>query len=392
MTVRKIFFWLHLTLGVGCAAIVFIMSITGVVLTFEKQMVEWADSGLRAEPTGTRQPLAALEEAVGQWNPEFQPTSIVFRPYPAAPVMLRAGRVERVYVDPYSGRILGVGNEGLRQFFATMVNWHRWLGATGENRVTGRAVTGAANLGFLFIILGGCYLWWPRDWTWSKLRGVVWFRSGLDGKARDFNWHNVIGLWSAVVLVVLVGSGAVISYRWASNLVYLSVGEAPVSRSRPVAVAGAHPEADGVPKFAAWSGLDRVYAGTLAAASGWRTISIPLPRSAEPTVTVTVDAGTGGEPQKRERFVVSRASGELVERVEFSDGTLGARLRSILRFAHTGEVFGLPGQAVAGLASLGACVLVWTGLALSWRRFRAWRVRRREVAYRAPVEQTDLAA
>ena len=43
-----------------------------------------------------------------------------------------------------------------------------------------------------------------------------------------------------------------------------------------------------------------------------------------------------------------------------------------MRFAHTGEVLGLTGQTVAGLVSAGAVVMVWTGLALSWRRFRAW--------------------
>jgi uncharacterized iron-regulated membrane protein len=47
-----------------------------------------------------------------------------------------------------------------------------------------------------------------------------------------------------------------------------------------------------------------------------------------------------------------------------------------MRFAHTGEVLGLPGQTVAGIVSAGAVVLVWTGFALAWRRFRAWLSRR----------------
>ena len=51
-------------------------------------------------------------------------------------------------------------------------------------------------------------------------------------------------------------------------------------------------------------------------------------------------------------------------------------IRDRLRFAHTGEVAGLPGQLIAGLASLGAVVLGYTGLALSLRRFAAWRARR----------------
>jgi uncharacterized iron-regulated membrane protein len=50
-----------------------------------------------------------------------------------------------------------------------------------------------------------------------------------------------------------------------------------------------------------------------------------------------------------------------------------------MRFAHTGEVLGLPGQTVAGIVSAGGAVLVWTGLALAWRRCRSWmgRTRRR---------------
>jgi uncharacterized iron-regulated membrane protein len=47
-------------------------------------------------------------------------------------------------------------------------------------------------------------------------------------------------------------------------------------------------------------------------------------------------------------------------------------MRSFMRFAHTGEVAGIVGQTIAGVASLGGCFLVYTGLALALRRFRAW--------------------
>ena len=48
--------------------------------------------------------------------------------------------------------------------------------------------------------------------------------------------------------------------------------------------------------------------------------------------------------------------------------TAGQRARTWVRFAHTGEYYGVIGQTVAALASLLACVLVYTGLALAWRR------------------------
>ena len=41
--VRRIVFWLHLATGVSAGAVVLIMSVTGVLLTYEKQMLRWAD-------------------------------------------------------------------------------------------------------------------------------------------------------------------------------------------------------------------------------------------------------------------------------------------------------------------------------------------------------------
>jgi uncharacterized iron-regulated membrane protein len=50
--------------------------------------------------------------------------------------------------------------------------------------------------------------------------------------------------------------------------------------------------------------------------------------------------------------------------------------RRFIRYGHTGELWGVPGQTIAGLASLGGAFLVWTGIALSMRRFRSWRTLR----------------
>ena len=61
----------------------------------------------------------------------------------------------------------------------------------------------------------------------------------------------------------------------------------------------------------------------------------------------------------------------------FDSFNTGRRIRSWLRFIHTGEAGGIPGQTIAGIASAGAAVLVWTGLMLAWRRFRSWRQRSR---------------
>ena len=63
----------------------------------------------------------------------------------------------------------------------------------------------------------------------------------------------------------------------------------------------------------------------------------------------------------------------------FASQSLGRRLRSWGRWVHTGEAGGLLGQTLAGLASAGAAVLVWTGCALAWRRLVPRRRERRTV-------------
>ena len=40
---RTVLFWIHLAIGAAAGIVIFIMSVTGVALTYEKQLIEWAD-------------------------------------------------------------------------------------------------------------------------------------------------------------------------------------------------------------------------------------------------------------------------------------------------------------------------------------------------------------
>jgi uncharacterized iron-regulated membrane protein len=62
-------------------------------------------------------------------------------------------------------------------------------------------------------------------------------------------------------------------------------------------------------------------------------------------------------------------TGELLDRTGYAEQSAGRQARSWLRYLHTGQAFGWFGQLIAGLACIGGLVLVYTGFALSWRRF-----------------------
>ena len=113
------------------------------------------------------------------------------------------------------------------------------------------------------------------------------------------------------------------------------------------------------------AGLNALWTVAEKQVPGWRTINVRIPASDRAPVVFAIDKGDGGQPQHRSTLTLNRATGEVVSFEAFSDQSLGRRLRSISRFAHTGEVLGLPGQTIAGLATAGAVVLVWTGIALT---------------------------
>lgn len=383
MKIRPLLFWVHLVAGVLAGIVILIMSVTGVLLTYEKQMVAWAERlPARAVPAADTPRLAieALLARAGAAKPDATPSGVTVRADPRDPVTVAFGRDGQVLLNPYTGEVVA-GATGLREFFHVVTDWHRWLGAHGDLRPTGRAITGASNLIFLVLVLTGACLWLPRAWTWTQVRAVAWFRGGLRGKARDFNWHNVVGLWSFAPLAVIVASGAVISYPWASDLVYRVMGEAPPApqaRQAPPAERGGGGRAR--PVEVNLAGLDAHVARAAQQVDGWRSIALRVPTSPTAPLVFTIDAGTGGQPQKRGTLTLDRATAHVVSWEPFASATPGRRARMILRFAHTGEVLGLTGQTIAGLVSAGGALLVYTGLALSLRRFVAWRKRRTAAA------------
>jgi uncharacterized iron-regulated membrane protein len=221
--VRSTIFWIHLVCGVATGLVVLMMSVTGVVLTYERQILAWAERATFPPhaPGTARLTLEELVEAAKLRRPEFAPTTIMLRKEPDAPVVLGAGRSGSLYVDPYSGNVEDPGAAGLRTFFSAVTGWHRWFNATGESRATAKAITGASNLAFLFLVLSGMYLWLPRMWKWAAFKTRLMFNPyATTAKARDFNWHHVFGIWSAIPLAVVVATATVFSYPWANDLVY----------------------------------------------------------------------------------------------------------------------------------------------------------------------------
>lgn len=365
---RTTLFWIHLTTALLAGLVVLLMSATGVVLAFERQVVAGQERAVRVNVPDGATPLPLTRVlASAQATAKKDPTAVTVRADVRAPLGVSFGRDGRLLVDPYSGTVIGKGASS-HAFFEFFEGWHRWLAAEGDGRKTARLVTGTANLLFFFLVLTGLYLWWPRKVTAWAFRNVVFFRRGLSGKARDFNWHNVLGFWAAIPLLIIVGSAVVISFPWANALLFRATGGTPP-----------RPESGARDKKKLSHDIDALWTTAIAetgrAVPQWQTITLRLPDASRPQVNFAVDAGNGARPDLRSQLTLDGATARVARWEPYAAWERGRKARAWVRWLHTGEAGGLPGQIVAALASAAAMVLVWTGYALTLRRFRAWRAR-----------------
>jgi len=371
MPFRKIVFWIHLPVGIAAGAVILMMSVTGVFLTYQKRMTEWADREYWVAPAVENQRALPSEFLAGAqaYDAEAKVRRIIVYSGPEAPIAADLGAGRILYMDPSTAEVRGESTTRMRAFFGAVVRWHRWFNITGEGRANARAITGWSNVAFLFMVLSGLYLWFPRRFKWQNFKPILLYNPKAKNKARDFNWHHVFGFWMAIPLALVIASATVISFPWASDLAYRVNGESPPQRraSTPPSQAAASvvPEASS-PVFEA-AILNTALAAAMTEVDDWRVIRAFLPEDTAP-LRIDVERGWGGEPQKRHTLTFDAVTGVETSNVTFQDQSRGRRLRTFMRFAHTGEFFGIRGQTLAGLASLVGVLLVWSGFALSWRR------------------------
>tara|TARA_R110002073_G_scaffold27872_4_gene89173 strand:+ start:7236 stop:8405 length:1170 start_codon:yes stop_codon:yes gene_type:complete len=388
--IRKTIFWTHLISAVAVGFVVLVLSITGLVLTYERQITDLADQHhyFRA-PASADQPRLSIDSILNNiQTTDFRPTTIVLSESLNAPIVLSQGRNNSVYVNPYTSEEIPPGNLGLHEFFSVVTRIHRWFNLSGDSRELGKAVTGASNLLFLFIIVSGLYLWLPKVFSLMGFRSRVWFSGAKTLPARDFNWHHVYGIWAAIPLIIIVTTGTVFGYSWSNNLVYQLVGEEAPQRGRRPGQSGGASNAEeprsGLPIETLTQHAIDVFEARHP--GGWNTVSVTLGKFDATEMEFSFDQGNGGEPQKRHVLSINTANGELASYSPFTSQSKGRQLRSWIRYLHTGEALGLIGQTIAGFACLAAVLMIWTGISMSLRRLRRYLNKQRGFAVRLAGE------
>ncbi|WP_050464690.1 PepSY domain-containing protein [Herbaspirillum autotrophicum] len=371
---KKIWFQIHWFIGITAGTILIAIGITGAILSFREEILDWINPGIthiapRPEPVLTPQQLnerisvAVPHERILSltvWAEPGASARVVFAP----PKGVRRG--EARYVDPYSGALLPplAGNE----FFEFSERLHRWLLLPVD---AGKIVAGILALCLLTLALSGLYLRWPRralDWR-------AWFKLDFGMRGRSFLWnlHSVIGTWALVMYVIFTTTGLYWAFDWFKQGVNTLAGEAvsarPPAPKKPKMPAAA--EAAGVVD------LKLSWEVFLREAGNYTTATLRIPDKAGQAVQINYLTPDASHERARNRMAVQPLSGKLTQNERFADKSTGGKFIGAIYPLHMGTYFGLPGRIVMLLASLMLPLFAVTGWMLYLDRRRQKRAVRK---------------
>lgn len=381
--VRRLFTWLHRWSGLAILIFLTVACLSGSYLAFRSEFDRWLNPGMLIVTEGEfRLPLAAAIAAVERDVPGAQVTSLYLpqRRDAALSIYVRAAgtaatghghgsvasplAVNQVFVDPYTGRLLGgrrtTGNQPSRATLGhVMLRLHYALLASDA----GEWVLGVCALVWLLTLPMGAALAWPLKWQlaagWWR---VITVRIGSGAYAVTYDLHRSIGLLTLPLAAMLAFSSV---YLNLPGLVKPVVDALSPLTPVPTRSARAWPS-DPVD-------ADRALAAAMAVVPGAEAYSVTrdFTRSWYAVrLRAPGDISTFGNNY----VYVDAASGAVSATNLAGASTAGDRFILWQFPLHSGLGFGLTGQTVIALTGLLLTLVNLSGLYV-W--FVNWRLRRR---------------
>ena len=353
---RKLILTVHLVLGISSALFVIVLGLSGAVMAFENDYDRWFSPKLwYVKPTGAPMSQQALLDIV---NAKFAPNKVTN-------VFLQDGRADlaenfiandgksgmEVFINPYSGEILGTRSESPR-YLAWVNTIHQLHLRLVKIRIgktdVGKIVVEIAGIEVLLLIPTGFVLWWRRK------RGAINWKTPW----RLLNWdlHNVIGIYAGLFLLLAAVTGFFISFE---QPMYWMTRSKPPERTR---AARSTPPA----LSEALLNLDGVLATANAAIPGARPTLVLLPATPAASYAVFMRVPEETSPATHSLVQIDQYSGKVLRAEDFRKGSQGYRAIRFNRSLHNGDVLGTPTHIVMAASSALMAVLAVTGPLIWW--------------------------
>ncbi|TRZ45416.1 PepSY domain-containing protein [Robertkochia solimangrovi] len=346
----------HRWLGLTSGCIVFIVAITGSIFAFHDEIADLIYSYRKVPPREQSfvSPSILLRAAVQDHEDAiFDMVVYQSEDRPANVYGTLKGVPHEIYYNPYTGQELFIRNLDT-DFFLIIEKIHRFLYLP---EAVGKQVVGIATIVFLFMLISGIFLWFPRNK--KHLRDYFRIRWNARWRRINFDWHRITGIYVCLLALIVALTGLSFSYEWMHEAFYSAgnLGQREANDFFSPVVSKAKPE-------------------DIALDIAWKRTLEMLPESGMSFIFrqgETLPLLTGAYPfplefHHQSNFYFDQRTGALLHTQLYDSKSNGLQLQEMNYGLHTGQYFGLPGKIVAFFISLFIAGLPVSGFLIWWGR------------------------
>lgn len=404
---RKIFRNIHLWLSVPFGILITLICFSGAALVFEKEVMELCHRELyfvkkvEAAPLPMEQLMtkvaATLPDSISVTGVNISSDS-----ERAYQVTLSKPRRASMYVDQYTGKIMGKYERA--PFFNFMFRMHRWLLDSMKQDggiFWGKMIVGTSTLMFVFVLISGVVVWWPR--TRKALKNSLKIVANKGWRRFWYDLHVAGGMYALVFLLAMALTGLTWSFQWYRTGFYKTFGvevqpsmghgnaaanatakggkreESPEGRSGRPGNRGEKPEGRGEHsesregrKRSPYTNWQQVYEQLAEANPDYKLISVS-------DGSASVALPRFGNQRGIDRYKFNPRNGEITETTLYKDLDNSGKIRGWIYSVHVGSWGGMLTRILTFIAALVGASLPLTGYYLWIRRLMKRKIKREAI-------------
>lgn len=355
----------HLYLGIMAGLVLAVVGLTGSILVFQDEIDRALNPELFEQAHNRKKiDIASIIPVIQQKYPRIKISYIMdtSKGEPLSAYRVTAtGDDKEYFINPYTAELSGK-RIASSAFIRIVTSIHRTLLIPQW----GRYIVGLAALSLLILTISGIRLWLPKKIKHLRKSLSVDFSTGF--KRQNYDWHNVIGFFSAPVVVSLSITGLIITFNTIFiALLFLLSGRSPKSTAsifgaRSTIITNQKP----LTPAKITESVQRLIPGTY-------IMGIALPE--DKNAAYRFDLYKEGTPKTGRRILViaDQYSGKLLVNSETDFPNTGQSYLSWLTPLHYGTFGGWPTRILALLGSLVPPALFVTGIIIWWPRYKKQR-------------------
>lgn len=264
------------------------------------------------------------------------------------------GRI--AFVNPYTGQVIELYSYQ-QSFYYQVFSLHRWLLAGP----TGKVITGISTFIFLFILITGIILWWPKTRNIFKQRIKVKWDGNWKRVTNDL--HVVLGFYTSIFLFVSAFTGLTWSFEWFNKAFYATLGVSPKPSVAPPSEPAAVAESKSISYEAALAIVRKAVPD-----ADFYSFTAPKDSAAAFMVNL-LPAGSLNEAATT-AYYLDQFSGKVLQSQTFAQRNPGQKIRASIKPLHTGAIFGTPSKIFALILALLGATFPTTGTIMWINRTR----------------------